>query len=156
RRMRGEGGERGRFERGRRTRPRHNRALRGRDADGVVPPGAVRLGRGDAAGERDRVRHDGEGMWADPEKMSAGDVSRAHEAGRRVLFSMPMIALIPRVYEAEAALLDIVCRDVSGEPAECESCTRTQSRRTTSRSSTPTGRFCGGPARTRSTWPWRR
>src|SRR5262249_47580958 len=60
------------------------------------------------------------GMWADPERMTAGDVSLAHEGGRKVLFSVPMIALIPRVYEAEAALLDMVCRDVSDEPAECE------------------------------------
>ena len=60
------------------------------------------------------------GMWADPEKVSAGDVSLAHEGRRRVLFSVPMIALIPRVYEAEAALLDMVCRDVSGEAAECD------------------------------------
>src|SRR5262249_53965384 len=60
------------------------------------------------------------GMWADPERMTAGDVSLAHEGGRKVLFSVPMIALIPRVDEAEAALLDMVCRDVSGEPAECE------------------------------------
>ena len=60
------------------------------------------------------------GMWADPESMSANDVALAHEAGRRVLFSVPMIALIPRIYEAAAPLLDEVCRDVGGEPSECD------------------------------------
>jgi hypothetical protein len=60
------------------------------------------------------------GMWADPEGMTANDVVLAHQAGRRVLFSVPMIALIPRVYEADAWLLDEVCRDVTGEAAECD------------------------------------
>src|SRR5215475_11153099 len=60
------------------------------------------------------------GMWADPEAMASDDVSLAHQAGRRVLFSVPMIALIPRVYEAAAWLLDEVCRDVTDEPAECD------------------------------------
>jgi len=60
------------------------------------------------------------GMWADPEAMTSDDVSLAHQAGQRVLFSVPMIALIPRVYEAAAWLLDEVCRDVTDEPAECD------------------------------------
>lgn len=59
------------------------------------------------------------GMWADPERLRADDVASAHQAGRRVLFSVPMIALTPGVYGAAAPLLDEVCRDVAGEPSEC-------------------------------------
>jgi hypothetical protein len=59
------------------------------------------------------------GMWVDPERLSAEDVSHAHATGRRVLFSVPMIALTPRVYEAAPKLLDEVCRDVAGTPSEC-------------------------------------
>jgi hypothetical protein len=60
------------------------------------------------------------GMWADPERLPADDVAAAHEKGQRVLFSVPMIALVPRVYEATPTLLDEVCRDVAGDPAECD------------------------------------
>lgn len=60
------------------------------------------------------------GMWADPERRSAEDVAQAHERGQRELFSVPMIALVPRVYEAEAHLLDEVCRDIDGRPSECD------------------------------------
>ena len=59
------------------------------------------------------------GMWADPERTAAQEVVRAHELGRRVLFSVPMIALTPSFYEASPALLDEVCIDVGGEPSEC-------------------------------------
>ena len=60
------------------------------------------------------------GMWADPERRTAEDVATAHEAGRRVLFSVPMIALTPNVYEASPALLDEVCNDIGGAPSECD------------------------------------
>ncbi len=60
------------------------------------------------------------GLWASPR--TADEVDRAHAKGRRVLFSVPLIALTPHVYEAEATryLLDEVCRDVSGEPSEVD------------------------------------
>jgi len=60
------------------------------------------------------------GMWADPERLSADDVAAAHERDRRVLFSVPMIALTPYVYEATPALLDEVCSDIDGAPSECD------------------------------------
>ena len=62
------------------------------------------------------------GMWADPERRTADDVADAHEAGRRVLFSVPMIALTPNVYEdpPTAYLLDEVCSDIGGAPSECD------------------------------------
>jgi hypothetical protein len=62
------------------------------------------------------------GMWADPERRTADDVARSHDAGRRVLFSVPMIALTPRVYEdpSTAFVLDEVCSDIGGAPAECD------------------------------------
>ena len=62
------------------------------------------------------------GMWADPERRTADDVADAHEAGRRVLFSVPMIALTPNVYEdpPTAYLLDEVCGDIGGAPSECD------------------------------------
>jgi hypothetical protein len=61
------------------------------------------------------------GMWADP-LSPARDVTATHERGGRVLFSVPMIALTPDVYEADATahLLDEVCRDVEGERSECD------------------------------------
>ena len=61
------------------------------------------------------------GMWADPERSSPASIEEAHGKGQRTLFSVPMIALTPRVYEDPAAayLLDEVCRDVEGESAEC-------------------------------------
>lgn len=62
------------------------------------------------------------GMWADPELHPAAEVAGTHEHGRRALFSVPMIALTPNVYEAATAahLLDEVCRDIEGERAECD------------------------------------
>ena len=62
------------------------------------------------------------GMWADPESRTADDVAAAHEAGRRVLFSVPMIALTPKFYEdpPNAYLLDEVCSDIGGAPSECD------------------------------------
>jgi hypothetical protein len=62
------------------------------------------------------------GMWADPERRRAEEVARAHDEGRRVLFSVPMIALTPRVYEAVTAayLLDEVCHDIDGASSECD------------------------------------
>src|SRR5262249_28324906 len=56
------------------------------------------------------------GMWADPERRTADDVAHAHEAGRRVLFSVPMIALTPYVYEASPFLLEELCNDIGGAP----------------------------------------
>lgn len=62
------------------------------------------------------------GMWADPEGRTADDVAAAHEAGRRVLFSVPMIALTPKFYDdpPNAYLLDEVCSDIGGAPSECD------------------------------------
>jgi hypothetical protein len=61
------------------------------------------------------------GMWADP-LSPARDVTATHDRGGRVLFSVPMIALTPLFYEAEGTshLLDEICRDVEGEPSECD------------------------------------
>jgi len=61
------------------------------------------------------------GMWADPEQTSKDSVVAAHQAGRRRLFSVPMIALTPATYEepGNGFLLDEVCQDIEGEPAEC-------------------------------------
>jgi hypothetical protein len=62
------------------------------------------------------------GMWADPERRTADDLARSHDTGRRVLFSVPMIALTPRVYEdpSTAYVLDEVCNDIGGAPSECD------------------------------------
>ncbi|MGH2640552.1 MAG: hypothetical protein ACRDGO_02510, partial [Actinomycetota bacterium] len=62
-----------------------------------------------------------DGMWADPEQSSQASVEEAHGKGKRTLFSVPMIALTPKVYEepGTAHLLDEVCRDVEGGSAEC-------------------------------------
>lgn len=62
------------------------------------------------------------GMWADPELLDREQVERLHGLGRRVLFSVPMIALTPNVYEAPGGghLIDEVCRDIDGEPSECD------------------------------------
>ncbi len=61
------------------------------------------------------------GMWASPEGHTAADVAEGHRAGRRSLFSVPMIALTPQTYERPDAahLLDEVCADVDGGLAEC-------------------------------------
>ena len=62
------------------------------------------------------------GMWADPEGRTPEQIADDHRHGARLLFSVPMIALVPRVYEVEdnAYLLDEVCRDVHDDPAECD------------------------------------
>lgn len=62
------------------------------------------------------------GMWASPEFGSVDDVVDRHRKGTRVLFSVPMIALVPKVYEAPegAFLLDELCADVDGGKAECD------------------------------------
>jgi hypothetical protein len=56
------------------------------------------------------------GMWADPERSSSDAVMEAHRSGRRALFSVPMLALTPRVYEKSSysSLLEEVCRDIGG------------------------------------------
>jgi hypothetical protein len=61
------------------------------------------------------------GMWAAPERSSRETVAEAHRDGQRTLFSVPMIALTPSVYEelGTAHLLDEVCRDIEGGAAEC-------------------------------------
>ena len=43
------------------------------------------------------------GMWADPERWSRGEVASVHREGGRALFSVAMIALSPRTYEQPAA-----------------------------------------------------
>jgi hypothetical protein len=62
------------------------------------------------------------GMWASPEGLTAAEVAEARRAGRRALFSVPMIALTPQTYEEPDAafLLDEVCGDIDGRPAECD------------------------------------
>jgi hypothetical protein len=62
------------------------------------------------------------GMWAAPERSSPETVAEAHRLGQRTLFSVPMIALTPAVYEepGTAHLLDEVCCDVRGGAAECD------------------------------------
>jgi hypothetical protein len=62
------------------------------------------------------------GMWADPERRTAEEIAEAHDHGKRVLFSVPMIALTPHTYESDEAafLLDEVCLDVDGGPSECD------------------------------------
>jgi hypothetical protein len=61
------------------------------------------------------------GMWASPEFGERDEVADRHRRGERVLFSVPLIALVPRVYEdpATANLLDEVCHDVGGRDSEC-------------------------------------
>ena len=62
------------------------------------------------------------GMWHAPEARSAEDVATAQAKGQRVLFSVPMIALVPRVYEVDefAYLLDEVCADIDGGDAHVD------------------------------------
>jgi hypothetical protein len=59
------------------------------------------------------------GIWASAENRSPEAVARSHDGGRRVLFSVPLIALTPGVYGSDAGrhLLAEVCRDVNGGPA---------------------------------------
>jgi hypothetical protein len=60
------------------------------------------------------------GMWDDPAKWDRARVAQAHQEGRRVLVSVPLIALTARVYEREENryLLSEVCRDIHGNAAE--------------------------------------
>lgn len=62
------------------------------------------------------------GMWADPEDWTPETVAAAHAKGRRILVSVPLIALTHQVYEREAFgyLMDEVCRDIDGGLAEVE------------------------------------
>lgn len=61
------------------------------------------------------------GMWGAPEDRTAEDIEEAHRRGQRVLFSVPMVALTPRVWDdpRSAFLLEEVCRDIGGRPSEC-------------------------------------
>jgi hypothetical protein len=61
------------------------------------------------------------GMWGAPENHTAEDVREAHRRGRRVLFSVPMVALAPAVWgdPRTAFLLEEVCQDIGGRPSEC-------------------------------------
>jgi hypothetical protein len=72
--------------------------------------------------ELDRVGTTVNGMWADPTRYTADEVAERHRNGERILFSVPMIALVPREYESAelSFLLDEVCADVDGAPAECD------------------------------------
>ena len=56
------------------------------------------------------------GMWASPEFGDTDLVAELHRGGRRVLFSVPLIALVPRVYEEPGFeyLLGETCRDIAG------------------------------------------
>lgn len=62
------------------------------------------------------------GMWASPEAGSRKVVDELHRDGRRVLFSVPLIALVPRVYEeaGNEFLLNETCRDIAGRASECD------------------------------------
>ena len=46
--------------------------------------------------DRDRVGTTVNGMWADPLRYTADEVAARHANGERILFSVPMIALVPR------------------------------------------------------------
>lgn len=72
--------------------------------------------------DADRVGTTVNGMWADPTRFDADEVTDRHAKGQRILFSVPMIALVPREYETPemSFLLDEVCADVDGAPAECD------------------------------------
>ncbi len=54
------------------------------------------------------------GMWVAAEARPDRSVAQAHANGQRVLFSVPLIAVVPRVYKAGPTrhLLDEVCRDI--------------------------------------------
>jgi hypothetical protein len=61
------------------------------------------------------------GMWASPELSSSEALADLHRKGQRALFSVPLIALVPRVYEEPGSelLLNEVCRDIAGRASEC-------------------------------------
>lgn len=56
------------------------------------------------------------GMWAAPEQRSQQMIEEAHAKGCRVLFSVPLIALTPKVYHLpeNRYLIDEACRDIEG------------------------------------------
>ena len=60
------------------------------------------------------------GMWDDPDRWDRASIGKAHEEGRRVLVSVPLIALTARRYERaeESHLLEEACRDINGNKAE--------------------------------------
>lgn len=60
------------------------------------------------------------GMWASPRAQTVESVAAAHQDGRRILFSVPMIALTPKIYNDPscAPLIGEVCRDIDNRPAE--------------------------------------
>ena len=59
------------------------------------------------------------GMWAAPELRSQRMIEEAHARGYRVLFSVPLIALTPKVYHVpeHQYLIDEACRDIDGGPS---------------------------------------
>src|SRR5712691_12091950 len=59
------------------------------------------------------------GMWVASEARTDRAVAEAQANGKRVLFSVPLIALVPSVYKAGASrhLLGEVCRDIRGNQA---------------------------------------
>ena len=62
------------------------------------------------------------GMWDDPARWDESRLREAHDQGRRVLVSVPLIALTSRHYESDENryLLKEACRDLFGNPAEVE------------------------------------
>ncbi len=60
------------------------------------------------------------GMWANPDRWGKAEVEQAHAEGRRVLVSVPLIALTHEHYEQEKNhyLMSEVCRDIFGNEAE--------------------------------------
>ena len=60
------------------------------------------------------------GMWADQETFSDEVVAAAHARGQRIMFSVPLIALTPNVYQGRDTrhLLGEVCRDIEGNLAQ--------------------------------------
>src|SRR5260370_28205983 len=56
------------------------------------------------------------GMWASAENLSPETVARSHDSGRRVLFSVPLIALTPEASPPNVGrhLLGEVCQDIAG------------------------------------------
>ena len=59
------------------------------------------------------------GMWAAPEQRTKLMIDAAHAKGCRVLFSVPLIALTPKVYSVPGHryLIDEACRDIHGNPS---------------------------------------
>lgn len=59
------------------------------------------------------------GMWCSPEFLTDESIEQVHTAGGRILFSVPLIALVPRVYNQPEYryLMDAACRDIYGNPS---------------------------------------